>query len=166
MSDYTMQNPTPGSTPLPYTATAQMAGNPQNPNIKGKVILTQTSQGVIVEARIFGLPLTTTGFFAFHLHTGACGSPGGSPDFFPETGGHYNPQSTSHPHHAGDFPPLMELNDGAAYLCFLTDRFTLREAIGRSVVIHANPDDFTTQPAGNAGTKLACGTIMETPRLY
>jgi Cu-Zn family superoxide dismutase len=42
----------------------------------------------------------------------------------------------------------------------LTDRFTLDEVIGRTVVIHALRDDFTTDPAGNSGEKIACGTIM------
>ena len=42
---------------------------------------------------------------------------------------------------------------------FLTDRFRLDEVIGRTVVIHENADDFTTQPAGNAGARIACGVI-------
>ena len=42
---------------------------------------------------------------------------------------------------------------------FLTDRFTLKEIIGRTVVIHSMPDDFTSQPSGNSGEKIACGVI-------
>lgn len=42
---------------------------------------------------------------------------------------------------------------------FLTDRITLKEVIGKAVVIHSMPDDFTSQPSGNSGEKIACGII-------
>ena len=48
---------------------------------------------------------------------------------------------------------------GRAYLAVRTDRFRVQEIIGRTVVIHSDPDDFRSQPAGNAGTKIACGVI-------
>ena len=47
-----------------------------------------------------------------------------------------------------------------AHLEVRTDRFHVRDIIGRTVVIHSDPDDFRTQPAGNAGTKIACGVIV------
>jgi Cu-Zn family superoxide dismutase len=56
-------------------------------------------------------------------------------------------------------PPLFG-NQGYAFLMFLTDRFTAREIIGKTVIIHDKPDDFTTQPAGNSGNKIACGVIQ------
>ena len=56
-------------------------------------------------------------------------------------------------------PPLLGAN-GYAFGAFVTDRFTISEIIGRSVILHAHPDDFTTQPAGGAGQKIACGEIM------
>lgn len=61
--------------------------------------------------------------------------------------------------HAGDLPPLLSCQ-GNAYLSVKTDRFSVNEIIGRTVVIHSNPDDFHTQPAGNAGKKIACGVIQ------
>lgn len=63
-----------------------------------------------------------------------------------------------HPKHAGDLPPLLECK-GQAYLSVKTDRFTVDEIIGRTVIIHSDSDDFSTQPTGNAGRKIACGVI-------
>lgn len=57
-------------------------------------------------------------------------------------------------------PPLFSVN-GNAFLCFMTNRFKIKEVLGKSVIIHSKPDDFTTQPSGNAGEKIACGMIRE-----
>ena len=110
--------------------------------------------GCLVAAEIRGLPESDTGFFAFHIHEG--GDCGGTD--FSDTGGHFNPEKQAHPRHAGDLPPLL-LCGGGAYLAVLTDRFSVADVIGRTVVIHGGADDFHTQPAGNAGTKIACGVI-------
>ena len=48
-----------------------------------------------------------------------------------------------------------------AILGFITDRFRLRDVIGRSVIIHENPDDYRTQPSGNSGRRIACGVIRK-----
>ena len=106
-------------------------------------------------AQIDGLPKESeTGFFAFHIHEGRdCGGEG-----FADTGGHFNPGNTEHPRHAGDLPPLLSDN-GRAFMQVLTGRFRVDEVIGRTVIIHSHPDDFHTQPSGNAGTKIACGVI-------
>ena len=113
--------------------------------------------GVLIEAEIFGLPNVSvpfsSNFYAFHIHeTGDC-----SRDFT-NTGNHYNPTMEEHPNHAGDMPPLLG-NQGYAWTAFFDRRFTIDEIMGRSVVIHQMPDDFHSQPAGNAGTKIACGVI-------
>lgn len=79
---------------------------------------------------------------------------------FPHSGSHYNPNDCPHPYHAGDLPPLFGAN-GFAFSVFLTDRFTVHEIIGKTVIVHASPDDFQTQPSGNAGEKIACGEITE-----
>lgn len=121
-------------------AVALMGGSAQ-----GTVRFWQTPGGVILEARIRGLPETETGFFAFHIHESA-------------TGGHYDPEGLPHPRHAGDLPPLLACG-GRAYLAVQTCRFRLREVLGRTAVIHQGPDDFRTQPAGNPGPKIAWGTI-------
>ena len=108
----------------------------------------------MVVADIRGLPESDAGFFAFHIHEGGdCGGEG-----FADTGGHYDPCGMPHPRHAGDLPPLLSCH-GKAHLAVLTNRFSVSDIIGRTVVIHSHPDDFKTQPAGGAGTKIACGVI-------
>ena len=133
---------------------ADVVGGESAPNLSGKVRFYQRNDGVLVVAEIHGLPDSETGFFAFHIHEGRdCGGAG-----FPNTGSHYDPFGREHPDHAGDLPPLLSA-DGTANLAVLTNRFALRDVIGRTVVIHGDPDDFKTQPSGNAGTKIACGVI-------
>ena len=63
-----------------------------------------------------------------------------------------------HPMHAGDLPPILSAN-GIGILSTFTNRFTVEEVIGKSFIIHSGYDDFTSQPAGNAGTRWACGVI-------
>ena len=72
---------------------------------------------------------------------------------------HDNPQHCPHPYHAGDLPPLFGAH-GFAFSACLTDRFTVEQIIGKSIVIHSAPDDFTTQPSGNAGSKIAGAEIV------
>lgn len=124
-------------------------------NLWGVVKFCQRPCGTLVTADIRGLPQDgKTGFFAFHIHEGgSCAGPG-----FSQTGNHFNPKNEPHPLHAGDLPPLLE-NRGRAYLQVLTERFRVEEIIGRTVVIHSGPDDFSTQLSGNPGSKIACGVI-------
>lgn len=136
-------------------AVAWMKGGEEAPYLSGTVRFYPCTDGVLVVVRVCGLPQNNPGgFFGFHIHEGDhCRGRG-----FRETGSHYNPQKDSHPNHAGDLPPLLGCK-GRACMSVLTDRFTISEIIGRTVVIHGGPDDFSTQPAGNAGDKIACGVI-------
>ena len=136
-------------------AVACMQGGPETPCLSGELQFYQKRGAVLVAVHVSGLPRESeTGFFALHIHEG--GSCSG--ENFSDTGGHYNPSGEAHPRHAGDLPPLL-LCGGGAYLAVLTDRFSVSDIIGRTVVIHGGADDFHTQPAGNAGTKIACGVI-------
>ena len=142
-------------------AKAEVRGGKKYPRIRGIVNFRQTSKGVLITAKIYNLP-TTIGkcnkrIFGFHIHEGMSCS-GNEQDEFADTKSHYNPGNCKHPHHAGDLPPLFE-NKGYAYMNFFTDRFTLKEIIGKAIVIHSMPDDFTSQPSGNSGEKIACGII-------
>lgn len=136
-------------------AVARVTGGAEAPDLLGSVAFYQKPEGVLVVARIIGLPPNNpSGFFALHIHEGSSCSGSG----FSAAGGHYNPGGAAHPAHAGDLPPLL-FSGGTAYLSVLTDRFRVRDILGRTVVIHSGPDDFHSQPAGNAGTKIACGVI-------
>lgn len=139
-------------------AIAWIQGNASQPQLSGAVKFYQTPYGgVLVEAEIFGLPnINTPGssdYYAMHIHeSGNCARP------FDQTGNHYNPTNMPHPQHAGDMPPLLG-NQGYAYQVFYDKRFSIDEIIGRSVIIHSHADDFMTQPSGNSGDKIGCGTI-------
>jgi len=145
-------------------AKAEIRGGKKYRNIKGTVTFRQTSRGVIVTAKIYNLPSEigkcNSKIFGFHIHEGTSCT-GDIQDEFKDTKAHYNPNNCTHPHHSGDLPPLFE-NKGYAYMNVLTDRFRLKDVIGRAVVIHNMPDDFTSQPSGNSGQKIACGIIKKT----
>ncbi len=142
-------------------AKALIRGSGEHPDIVGTASFYQTKDGVLLSVEIVGLPHgeapCEAGVFGFHIHEGTSCS-GNASDPFSDTKGHYNPNDCSHPYHAGDLPPLFESN-GRAFVAVLTDRFKVREVIGNTIIIHARPDDFTTQPSGNAGKKIACGVI-------
>ncbi|MDE7220220.1 MAG: superoxide dismutase family protein [Oscillospiraceae bacterium] len=145
-------------------AEARITGSESYPAISGLVRFFQTGCGVIVCAEICGLPQDSRAcherIFGFHIHEGtSCGS--GMDGAFAGAMSHYNPNDCGHPHHAGDLPPLFG-NNGLALSAFLTNRFSVDEVTGRTVIIHDQPDDFTTQPSGNSGTKIACGVIRST----
>ena len=149
-------------------AQAAVQGSPEYPLIHGAVYFYQTPGGVLLIAQVQGLPQAAgpcaVDVFGFHIHEGTSCT-GNSEDPFANAGGHYNPRGCPHPAHAGDLPPLFG-NHGDAFTAVFTDRFSLDEVVGRTVIIHALPDDFTTQPSGNSGARIACGHILPTGRRY
>lgn len=147
------------------SACAKIAGGPLAPNLKGRVCFFAVTGGTWVEAEVHGLPRYQAadavgqpiGPHGFHIHDGSeCADNQAEP--FAMAGGHWNPTNQPHGNHAGDFPVLFS-NHGVAIMHFFTDRFTVADIIGKTVIIHQNPDDYRTQPAGNSGKRLACGRI-------
>lgn len=136
-------------------AVAYFKASSYAPDLYGKASFYSNREGVYVVIRVSGLPKDNESeFFALHIHDGdSCDGEG-----FAGSGMHYNPEQTQHPQHAGDLTPLLSCN-GEAYLSLLTNRFTVMDIIGKTIVIHNGFDDFTTQPSGNAGEKIACGVI-------
>jgi Cu-Zn family superoxide dismutase len=131
----------------------------------GSVSFVETGSGVLVRADVRSL--RSGGEFGFHVHEkGDCSSP----DFM-SAGGHFNPGGKPHAHfgkperHAGDLPNLRAFAEGDATFAFETPLLTVKpgpnSVVGRAVVIHLNPDDYTSQPAGNSGPRIACGVIRE-----
>ena len=137
-------------------AVADVHGSETYPNLRGQVRFYQRRHCVLVETNVQGLPDTDTGFFGFHIHSGASCT---GVDFA-DTSSHYNPTELPHPSHAGDMPPLLSCH-GNAVMTVATGRFRVDDIIGRTVVIHSMADDFNSQPAGNAGAKIACGVIRK-----
>ncbi len=142
-------------------AKAQIKGNPDYPQISGEVYFYPTRMGTIVLTLVSGLPASQdkckSPVFGFHIHSGKSCT-GDDTDYFKDALTHYNSNECPHPYHAGDMPPLFGVQ-GVAMSAFLTDRFKMSEIIGKTVIIHSEPDDFTTQPSGNSGEKIACGEI-------
>lgn len=130
-------------------AWAAVRGGEAYPRLGGMVHFYTVEGGTLVTADIHGLPDRNTGFFAFHIHAGGSCA---------ELSGHFDPEGRRHPLHAGDLPPLLSAG-GRAWMAVLTDRFRAEDVIGKTVIIHAGPDDFHTQPAGNPGERIACGVI-------
>jgi superoxide dismutase, Cu-Zn family len=132
----------------------------------GTVTLTQTTAGVLLRLSVKGLP---AGEHAFHVHAvGTCVAP------FTTAGGHFNPDAKTHGalsangQHAGDMPNLHVPANGDLTIEVLNATITLDkgkpnsvfDADGSALVIHAGKDDYTTDPAGNAGDRIACGVVQ------
>lgn len=143
-----------------YTARAII--NPtKNNRVQGVVTFTKVEDGVLIVADIENLE---PGKHGFHIHEfGDCSAPDGS-----SAGGHFNPKNTKHgapdaiERHAGDLGNLAADERGRAHYRRVDKVITLEgesTIIGRSVIIHANEDDFKTQPTGNAGGRVGCGVI-------
>lgn len=134
-------------------------------SVKGSATFTQKGDRVELTADISGLkPGEEHGF---HIHDkGDCSSGDGM-----STGGHFNPLAKPHAHpsttdrHAGDMPAIKADDYGNASFSAKLDVITVAEGptgiIGRGLIVHAQPDDYKTQPTGNAGARLACGVIQK-----
>ena len=147
-------------------AAAVINGSEVYPDISGLVRFYQTQNGVIVYAEVTGLPNSNkqckNGIFGFHIH-GGTSCTGNEEDPFSDAMTHYSVNNCGHPAHNGDLPPLFG-NNGTALSVFLTNRFNIDNVLGKTVIIHDGPDDFTSQPAGNSGKKIACGIIRSVTR--
>lgn len=142
-------------------ACAFIKGSPEHPDLQGTVLFYSVPGGVLVRTELFGLPMGENSWggrvMGFHIHEGqSCSGTVGQP--FVDTGGHYNPTEEDHPSHAGDLLPVFG-NNGYAWQAQVTNRFDVADILGRTVVLHSEPDDFRTQPSGDSGNPIACGVI-------
>ena len=143
-------------------ATAEIEPTAGN-TARGTIVFTQEADKVLVDATLIGL---TPGQHAFHIHEkGDCSAPDAT-----SAGGHFNPDSKPHgdpfgtAQHAGDMPMLNVDAAGKAKLYFEMKAATLQPGdnsiVGKAVIVHQKADDFTAQPAGNAGARVGCGVIV------
>jgi Cu-Zn family superoxide dismutase len=145
---------------------ARITGGPLAPDIRGWVYFTPASGGSWVTVNVRGLPQyrpamgdqPPVGPHEFHIHENGTCEVGDPENPYLAAGEHWNPTGQPHGNHAGDLPVLFS-NNGVARMRVFTSRFRPQDVIGRSVLIHMNPDDYRTQPAGNSGRRLACGRI-------
>ena len=132
--------------------------------VRGSVSFVQVGDKVRVSARVTGL--RPNGEFGFHIHeAGDCSSGDGM-----STKGHFNPYNKAHAHagtserHAGDLPSLRSDASGNASVSADLDVITVTpgpaSVVGRGLIVHVQPDDFKTQPTGNAGARSACAVIQ------
>lgn len=151
-----------GSTGGQPGATADLQAK-SGSQVAGQVRFIQQGSALFIEANVSGL---TPGEHGFHIHeSGDCSAPDAT-----SAKGHFNPAGSAHGshtnavHHAGDMPNLVADASGKATYRQELHGVTLTEGpqgiVGRSVVIHADPDDYRSQPAGNSGKRVACGTIV------
>lgn len=126
-------------------------------NIHGSVAVEQLTIGIRFTGRITGLNPNSK--HAMHVHEGtSC-----SGEHMEGACAHFNPTNQQHPYHAGDLPNLVTDASGTATFTFHTTNMSLEgpnSCAGRAIVIHANADDYKTDPSGNSGARIACGIIQ------
>lgn len=132
--------------------------------VSGRLTVRPTDEGVRVTGEIGGLPPGS--LHAIHIHEkGDCSAADAS-----SAGGHFNPTGEPHgrvgtpTHHAGDMNNIMSDSSGVAQVDVRAEGVVLgggaaNDAVGRAVVVHAEPDDYASQPSGDAGARVACGVI-------
>lgn len=130
----------------------------------GKVTLTAVPTGVLLDADLTALP---PGDHAFHIHEfGKCEAPD-----FKSAGGHFNPEEDEHGlmnkagPHAGDMPNIHVPENGKLHIEVLNQMVNLSRGLldkdGSAIVIHEGADDYKSDPAGDAGPRIACGVITK-----
>ena len=135
--------------------------------VSGTLSVVPIQGGVRVRGDIGGL---APGPHGFHVHqTGDCSAADAA-----SAGGHFNPTAQAHgraaatPHHAGDIDNIAADAAGIAHVDTRLHGVSLgggasNDIAGRAIVVHADPDDYRTQPSGNSGARIACGVIVARP---
>ena len=146
--------------PKPLTLTVEPKSGS---TVAGKASFEQKGKEVVFKLDVEKAP---PGVHAVHIHeNGDCSSPDGK-----SAGGHWNPTAMAHgqwgheKHHLGDLGNMTVGADGKGTITLTTDKWALsgggtNDVNGKSIIVHEKVDDFTTQPTGNAGGRIACGVI-------
>ena len=132
--------------------------------VSGTVSFVQSADKVTVRGEIRGLKPNAE--HGFHVHEkGDCSSGDGM-----STGGHFNPTTRAHgnhgagEHHTGDLPAVKANGEGVATINFQSTTIRvgsgITDIVGKGLIVHRDPDDYTTQPTGNSGPRVACAVIV------
>jgi superoxide dismutase, Cu-Zn family len=157
----------PMASPAPAGSSARahaVLASASNSDVSGTLSFAGTDQGVRITGRITGLKPDSTHGFHIHEHCD-CSTPDAS-----SAGGHFNPTQQPHGHsdagqrHAGDLPNQQANAEGVATVDVLAKDVQLgtggnTDILGDAVIVHAQPDDYSSQPSGNSGARIACGVI-------
>lgn len=155
--------PTPAATSTARSATVNLA-SASGSLVSGRLTAMPMAGGVHFTGEVGGLTPGST--HAIHVHeTGDCSAADAS-----SAGGHFNPAGTPHgqvgteTHHAGDMNNIVANAQGVAQVDVHAEGVTLgggtaNDIAGRAVIVHAAPDDYRSQPAGEAGARVACGLV-------
>ncbi|RUO37860.1 superoxide dismutase family protein [Aliidiomarina taiwanensis] len=144
------------------TYSAHLMPTAGNEGLQGTIHFEQKPQHVSIRVHVEGLPANST--HGFHVHEfGDCSAPDAT-----SAGSHFNPQETAHggpdssERHVGDLGNIESNAQGVAVVELADTALAMEGAhniLGRAVVIHSQHDDLTSQPVGNAGSRLLCGVI-------
>ena len=150
------------------TAPAEQAhaviGSLNDSGVTGMAVFTQNGDQITLTAEIQG---ASPGLHAIHIHAnGDCSAPDGT-----SAGGHWNPTDVAHgkwgegEFHLGDIGNITVGEDGTGRITLTTDLWEIGtgsdiDVVGRSIIVHADADDFVSQPSGNAGARIGCGVIV------
>lgn len=152
------------SVPSMTTTEAKAVISPSNDSgISGEAVFTQNDDQITL---IIMIKDASAGLHAVHIHEyGDCSSPDGT-----SAGGHWNPTNSAHgkwgegEFHLGDIGNIMVGDDGTGSISLTTDLWEINtgsdvDVVGKSIIVHAGADDFTSQPSGAAGARIGCGII-------
>lgn len=160
---------TPAAIAQPAMPTANAVFHDAQQKRVGTATLTQTPSGVLIDVKLTGMP---GGVHAFHVHeVGKCDAPS-----FDSAGEHFAPAGRAHGWlaakgaHAGDMPNQVSQPDGTLSFQVINASVTLSggnaallDGNGSALVLHAKPDDYRSQPSGDAGDRIACAVVERTP---
>ncbi|MDJ0646701.1 MAG: superoxide dismutase family protein [Flavobacteriaceae bacterium] len=134
--------------------------------ITGEVLFKERNGRVTMTAKVENV---SSGNHAIHIHAiGDCSTPDGK-----SAGGHWNPTNENHgkwgeqPFHRGDIGNMVVGDDGKGIFERTTDLWCIecedevKDIVGKAIIVHAGPDDFSSQPAGAAGARIGCGEIVK-----
>ena len=136
-------------------AYAELSGNSKYPDLTGLISFIQYPYYVEVSLFLENIPKDR--LLRFQIHEGKTCS-GNSEDEFVDAKTRYAPDNSDRHDHTWDLPSIYSY-DGRARMTFNTDKFLVKDILGKTISLYETPDNFMGQPAGDAEDKIACGEI-------